>query len=105
MQALANHVFDLTEMVHHVSGEVTSQCNLLVTLYKAPLQRSCAPLSLWFEPFISFAHETTVECHHTGSPNLAEKIVFLSDYEQYNPVQNMQALANHVFDLTEAVHQ
>ncbi|RPB08402.1 hypothetical protein P167DRAFT_539340 [Morchella conica CCBAS932] len=29
---------------------------------------------------------------------------FLSDYERYNPVQNMHALANHVFDLSESVH-
>lgn len=29
---------------------------------------------------------------------------FLSDYERYNPVQNMHALANHVFDLSENVH-
>ncbi|RPA95398.1 hypothetical protein L873DRAFT_1829843 [Choiromyces venosus 120613-1] len=30
---------------------------------------------------------------------------FLSDYERYNPIQNMQALANHVFDLSENVHR
>jgi ubiquinone biosynthesis protein UbiJ len=30
---------------------------------------------------------------------------FLSDYERYNPVQNMHALANHVFDLSENVHR
>lgn len=29
---------------------------------------------------------------------------FLSDYERYNPVQNMHALANHVFDLTEGIY-
>ncbi|KAI5776713.1 hypothetical protein EDC01DRAFT_782818 [Geopyxis carbonaria] len=28
---------------------------------------------------------------------------FLSDYERYNPVQNMHTLANHVFDLTENI--
>lgn len=28
---------------------------------------------------------------------------FLSDYEKYNPVQNMHMLANHVFDLTEGI--
>ncbi|TGZ79664.1 hypothetical protein EX30DRAFT_342283 [Ascodesmis nigricans] len=27
--------------------------------------------------------------------------LFLSDYERYNPVQNMHALATHVFDLSE----
>jgi len=36
--------------------------------------------------------------------HLTRRKRFLSDYEQYNPVQNMQALANHVFDLTETVH-
>lgn len=30
---------------------------------------------------------------------------FLSDFERYNPVQNMHALANHVFDLSENVHR
>ncbi|RPA94205.1 hypothetical protein L873DRAFT_1793111 [Choiromyces venosus 120613-1] len=29
---------------------------------------------------------------------------FLSDHEKYNPVENTQALANHVFDLSEHVH-
>lgn len=28
---------------------------------------------------------------------------FLSDYERYNPVQNMHMLANHVFDLSENI--
>lgn len=28
---------------------------------------------------------------------------FLSDYERYNPVQNMRTLANHVFDLSENI--
>jgi predicted nucleic acid-binding Zn-ribbon protein len=30
---------------------------------------------------------------------------FLSDYERYNPVQNMQMLANHVFDLSENIYR
>lgn len=30
---------------------------------------------------------------------------FLSDYERYNPVQNMQMLANHVFDLSDNVRE
>lgn len=30
---------------------------------------------------------------------------FLSDYQRYDPVQNMQALANHVFDLSENVRR
>lgn len=29
---------------------------------------------------------------------------FLSDYERYNPVQNMHMLANHVFDLSENIN-
>lgn len=29
---------------------------------------------------------------------------FLSNYERYVPIQNMQALANHVFDLTENIN-
>jgi uncharacterized protein YoxC len=29
---------------------------------------------------------------------------FLFDYERYSPVQNMQMLANHVFELSENVH-
>jgi seryl-tRNA synthetase len=28
---------------------------------------------------------------------------FLSDFERYNPVQNMQMLAHHVFELSEGV--
>jgi len=28
---------------------------------------------------------------------------FLSDYEKYNPVQNIHMLASHVFDLTEGI--
>ncbi|PUU73921.1 hypothetical protein B9Z19DRAFT_1134191 [Tuber borchii] len=30
---------------------------------------------------------------------------FLSDFQRYDPVQNMQALANHVFDLSENVRR
>lgn len=29
--------------------------------------------------------------------------LFLSDYERYNPVQNMHMLATHVFDLSESM--
>ncbi|KAI5846702.1 hypothetical protein BZA05DRAFT_406350 [Tricharina praecox] len=29
--------------------------------------------------------------------------IFLSDFERYNPVQNMQMLAHHVFELSEGV--
>ncbi|RPA88530.1 hypothetical protein L873DRAFT_1096668 [Choiromyces venosus 120613-1] len=36
--------------------------------------------------------------------HMARRKHFLSDHERYNPVQNMQALANHVFDYSENIH-
>ncbi|RPA94416.1 hypothetical protein L873DRAFT_1792989 [Choiromyces venosus 120613-1] len=36
--------------------------------------------------------------------HVARRKHFLSDYEKYTPVQNMQALANHVFGSSANVH-
>jgi len=34
---------------------------------------------------------------------MSRRSIFLSDFERYNPVQNMQMLAHHVFELSEGV--
>jgi len=37
------------------------------------------------------------------SEYMSRRAIFLSDFERYNPVQNMQMLAHHVFELSEGV--
>jgi len=40
---------------------------------------------------------------HLVREHMARQRQFLSDYERYNPVQNMHMLANHVFGLSEQI--